>query len=63
MLIGFAGIAASLCLTIDQLMVKKILDTYQLGLYSAATKVAFVVLTFLWIYAYALFPRLSLTTA
>ncbi len=56
---GFAGVAASLCLTIDQFMISKMMGAYELGLYSAATKVYFVVLTFLWIYAYALFPVLS----
>lgn len=60
LIIGVAGIAASLCLTVDQLMIKRMLGVYELGLYSAASKAAFVVLTFLWIYAYTLFPRLSL---
>lgn len=59
LVIGFSGIAASLCLTIDQFMIKYYLDTYELGLYCAATKLIFVILTFLWIYSYALFPRLA----
>ncbi len=63
LIIGFSSIAASLCLTIDQFMIEHYKGTYQLGLYSAATKLFFVVLTFLWIYAYALFPRLSKASA
>jgi len=35
------------------------LGAHELGLYSAATKTFFMVLTFVWIYAYALFPKLS----
>jgi O-antigen/teichoic acid export membrane protein len=59
LVIGFSGIAASLCLTIDQFMITHYMGAYELGLYSAATKAFFAILTFLWVYSYALFPRLS----
>ncbi len=59
LIIGFSGIAASLCLTIDQFMITHYMGAYALGLYSAATKLFFAILTFLWAYSYALFPRLS----
>ncbi len=57
--IGLSSIMATLCLTADQIMIKYYLGGEALGLYCGATKIFFVIITFGWVYSYALFPFLS----
>jgi len=58
-IIGLSSIMATLCLTADQIMIKYYLGTEELGFYCGAAKIFFVIITFGWVYSYALFPFLS----